>query len=327
MAKISTYPHASSPQLSDMLIGSEVGDGNATKNFLISDIIGLANLDQYVPYTGATQDVDLGAYNLTANSATIADGLTILSGLSEFNGPAQFIGSVTIDSQLIDGLGSPGAANSVLTSNGSGTIWSDSLDLVDVKTSGEMWIDGILKDNLNNPGTSGQVLKSTGTGIVWDDEDNSVLFGVFYDDTDQVCTTGTPAAMKFGTTVSSDGVSVVADGLGNSTEIRVTQRGFYNIQFSAQIERASGGSAEKVDIWFRLNGADLPWSNTQITLQANASYHVASWNIISEINIGDSFQIMWHQTGGSIRLTSDPAQTSPVRPATPSTILTVTKVS
>jgi len=133
MAKISTYPHASSPQLSDMLIGSEVGDGNATKNFLISDIIGLIDFGPYVPYTGAVADVDITGYDLTAdhvyaditaNVATINSNFTMLSGLAEFYGTLQAIGAVVLDAQLIDGLGSPGTNGQVLTTNGSGTIWA-----------------------------------------------------------------------------------------------------------------------------------------------------------------------------------------------------------
>jgi hypothetical protein len=133
--------------------------------------------------------------------------------------------------------------------------------------------------------------------------------------------------MKFNTEVDADGVFIGSDGSGNLSYIQVDEDGIYNVQFSAQVERTSGGSDEKVDIWFRLEGVDLPWSNTQLTLKANSSFVVASWNIIAPIKVGERFQIMWHQTGGSIRLVASGTQTAPVRPATPSTILTVTKVA
>lgn len=41
MAKISTYPEPTPPSLSDYLIGTDVSDYEATKNFLISDILNL----------------------------------------------------------------------------------------------------------------------------------------------------------------------------------------------------------------------------------------------------------------------------------------------
>lgn len=74
MAKISTYPGPSSPSLSDMLIGTDVNDMLMTKNFTISDIISVAGSSTYVPYTGATANVVLGLYNITANSIIKAGG-------------------------------------------------------------------------------------------------------------------------------------------------------------------------------------------------------------------------------------------------------------
>lgn len=43
MAKIATYVVDSNIQLTDMVIGTDVGDNNITKNYLISDIVALAN--------------------------------------------------------------------------------------------------------------------------------------------------------------------------------------------------------------------------------------------------------------------------------------------
>ena len=43
MAKIATYVVDSNVQLTDMVIGTDVGDNNITKNYLISDIVALAN--------------------------------------------------------------------------------------------------------------------------------------------------------------------------------------------------------------------------------------------------------------------------------------------
>jgi hypothetical protein len=174
-----------------MLIGSEVGDGNATKNFTIASIIGLANLGGFVPYTGATGNVDLGLYSLTADSATISDGLTVLSGLAEFNGPIQAIGSLTLDSQLIDGLGNPGTSGQLLSTNGSEIIWTtyglqEVLDAGDtannvaivlsgtssitaptIESSDALIVGGTLEDVNSSVGTAGQLLSSTVIGTEW----------------------------------------------------------------------------------------------------------------------------------------------------------------
>lgn len=74
MAKIGTYALDSTPSLSDKLIGTDVDNMNSTKNFTISQILDLANLGDYVPYTGATANVNLGSFGITANSFIKAGG-------------------------------------------------------------------------------------------------------------------------------------------------------------------------------------------------------------------------------------------------------------
>jgi hypothetical protein len=74
MAKISTYPILSTPTVNDILIGTDVDDLNITKNFSIGSIIGIVG-NQFVPYTGATGNVNLGAFSITADSFIVAGGL------------------------------------------------------------------------------------------------------------------------------------------------------------------------------------------------------------------------------------------------------------
>jgi len=82
MAKISTYQTDSNVTISDRLIGSDNENSNQTKNFTVGDIIDLAesvivgNLSlSFVPYTGATQGLDLGLNGFAADSATITSSL------------------------------------------------------------------------------------------------------------------------------------------------------------------------------------------------------------------------------------------------------------
>jgi hypothetical protein len=75
MGKISTYAVDSNPSLSDKLIGTEVGNLDATKNYTISSILSLGTSSGLlVPYTGATGPVTLGVHGITANSFTKAGG-------------------------------------------------------------------------------------------------------------------------------------------------------------------------------------------------------------------------------------------------------------
>ena len=68
MARISTYPIISIPTLNDLLIGTDVENLNNTKNFAVGAIAALIIGGSYVPYVGATGNVNLGAFSITASS-------------------------------------------------------------------------------------------------------------------------------------------------------------------------------------------------------------------------------------------------------------------
>jgi len=75
MAKISTYPIVSVPTVNDLLIGTDVENLNETKNFSIGDIASLIIGGAYVPYVGATGNVNLGSFSITASSFIVPGGL------------------------------------------------------------------------------------------------------------------------------------------------------------------------------------------------------------------------------------------------------------
>jgi predicted heme/steroid binding protein len=74
MGKISTYPIISTPTLNDLLIGTDVENLNETKNFALSDIGDLIG-QFYVPYVGATGNVNLGAFSIEAAAFIVPGGL------------------------------------------------------------------------------------------------------------------------------------------------------------------------------------------------------------------------------------------------------------
>jgi hypothetical protein len=152
-------------------------------------------------------------------------------------------------------------------------------------------------------------------------------FGNFLDTTTQTVAIDAIAAMKFNTTVESSSVSIVNDNLGYPTRITFATPGVYNIQFSAQLYRTSGGSSKDLVIWLRKGGVDVPQSSTKVTLQAGANYLVASWNFLQSISAaGEYYQIMWTQND-NIELLYEAANLTIPYPSIPSIILTVNKVN
>jgi len=74
MAKISTYQNDSSPSLSDKLIGTDVDDMNMTKNYTISSILSVPGSSTYVPYTGATDDVNISGFGFYGAEFVVIGG-------------------------------------------------------------------------------------------------------------------------------------------------------------------------------------------------------------------------------------------------------------
>lgn len=123
--------------------------------------------------------------------------------------------------------------------------------------------------------------------------------------------------MTLNTTDISYGVYI---GSPNS-RVYIDTEGFYNFQFSAQLDKTSGGVGA-VYIWARVNGVDIPDSATKIRIQGNNAETVAAWNFVLPVNAGDYFELVWSTDDTTCQIFASAA--SPPVPAIPSLILTVT---
>jgi len=455
MGKISSYPSDANVTTSDRLIGSDNENANETKNFEVGDIINLAASiiippGGFVPYTGATANVDLGAFVLTTSYLTSSLGMFIDGAISlngnEGNtsdvlvsqGPgvtptwsnalSQFVpytgatGNVDLgnydliadnvqadifqlNSGGILGLygtvqlnGNPGTAGQVLTSSGGGVpTWTSlsanyvpytgatgnvnlgihsltspniiSANITPISGSiylgtdfngstsgifvgngfttilGDVIFNGngtsiTIDDNteritfaglfnlINGVGTAGQVLTSSGvTGYpTWTSlSANTFWKGSFYDTITQTlaaANTATPVILRNTDTPATNGVSIVTDGT-NLSRITFANAGTYNILFSAQLANA-GGIAQTVDFWLRQNGstaaANISNTNGKVQLQGSANYLMAAWNYFVTVAAGDYIQLVWAATSTNISMVSEAANA--LHPATPSIILT-----
>ncbi len=128
-------------------------------------------------------------------------------------------------------------------------------------------------------------------------------------------------AITYNTTDLSSGVSVVS-----SSRITIANAGIYNIQFSAQLQKTSGGD-DQVDIWLAKNGSNVANSNTTTLLTSNPGYEVAAWNFLVQANAADYYELYWSSADTTAEIHAASAGTNPTRPAIPSVILSVTQVS
>lgn len=142
-------------------------------------------------------------------------------------------------------------------------------------------------------------------------------FGSFYDTTNQTAAViNTAYAITFDTTDLSEGVY-----RGSPTSrIYVDEPGVYNFQFSAQLDKTSGGVGI-YNIWARINGANVANSASRVRIQGNDAELVAAWNFVYRLKAGDYFELMWSVDNLDCQIVAFSA-TAP-HPAIPSVILTV----
>jgi len=193
------------------------------------------------------------------------------------------------------------------------------------ESTGDIYIWNGTEYILNGAGEGIQGIQGT-IGIQGTAGISPFHYGAFYDTTDQSVTSGQVAAMQYNTNDFASGVSIINDTNADPSIIKVTNAGKYNIQFSAQLYRESGGSAAHVDIWLRKNGTNVPDTSTKIHLANNNTYVVAAWNFLVSAAAGDEYQIMWSQDA-SVILAHEPENLVTPHPAIPSIILTVTQVA
>jgi len=151
-------------------------------------------------------------------------------------------------------------------------------------------------------------------------------FGSFSDTTtQQVDAINTPKAMTFDQItpgvngVVANGVSVVS-----SSRITVAVGGIYHLVYSAQLTKTDNGN-DVMDIWVRINGTDVPFSNSESTLSTTLHLvSTSSWMLT--LASGDYVQLMYTSADVNTHITAIPAQTGPVRPAGPSVITTLMQV-
>jgi len=149
--------------------------------------------------------------------------------------------------------------------------------------------------------------------------------GGFQDNTTQTAASVNVAyPITFNTTDFSNGVSIGTP----TSRIVVDKEGLYNFQFSAQLDKTSGATAN-IWIWPRVDGVNIPDSASKVSIQGTSAESVPAWNFILPMNAGSYFQLMWLTDDTNVVLKHEAGfGTAPNDvPEIPSVILTVTYVS
>lgn len=152
-------------------------------------------------------------------------------------------------------------------------------------------------------------------------EPTPVNYGSFYSTTTQIATApNTAKAITYNNTSYKYGIYVDP---ANTSHVKVTRPAIYNIQFSIQLDKTSGGTGN-FWIWPAINGVAVPDSASQVQVQGNNAEIFSAANFFLAMSNGDYFELYFAVSDVSVELTAFPAA-APV-PAIPSIILTVMQV-
>jgi hypothetical protein len=146
-----------------------------------------------------------------------------------------------------------------------------------------------------------------------------------YDNQTQTHAANTATAMEFDTVVEKNLINIE-----DNVRVVFGVDGLFNIQFSAQLYN-SDSQEHDVSIWLARDGVAEPDSCTDITVPSkHGAFNgaaVASWNFFYRAKKGEYFRLLWSAPSALVYIAAIPARTNPVRPVTPSIILTVNRVS
>ena len=145
-------------------------------------------------------------------------------------------------------------------------------------------------------------------------------------------TPGTPQAIQLDSADYSNAVYVggaTANSLPSS-RVYVAYDGIYNLQFSLQFLNYTNVD-DNITVWLKKNGTDVPLSaSVEQVSPKHAGVPGASilaLNIFVEILAGQYVELYWYSVTGNTVLSTFPPITSPVIPAAPAVILSLTFVS
>jgi hypothetical protein len=158
-------------------------------------------------------------------------------------------------------------------------------------------------------------------------EADTAPYGSFSNNTDQTApSVGSTAVVVYDTTEESNGVY-----LSDSSRLNVRNAGIYNVQFSLQLVNKDN-AAQYADIWFRVNGTDVPRSASRFDIPARKSasdwgHIVGTVNIFLDMNANDYVEIAGTTSSTLIALEHYAADGTIPRPAIPAAIVTINYIA
>jgi hypothetical protein len=118
---------------------------------------------------------------------------------------------------------------------------------------------------------------------------------------------------------------IVPVGPFPTSGMRVNTTGVYKLLYSAQMNKSSGGGADDIDIYLRINGTNVPNTATRVALTQQIE-QVLTCEYIESLTAGDVVEfVAYTSVGVSCEILAVPA--APPVPAIPSIITNIIRIA
>ena len=135
---------------------------------------------------------------------------------------------------------------------------------------------------------------------------------IAYNTADVTFTADTPQVVEFDTAGLEEGITVENDGGGNPTRITFAAAGTYEIAVHCQFANADN-SNHVGNVWFRLNGTDIPYSASKISVPKATDGGTTFFQVqgILQVTAAQYVEVVCAVSNVNVTLDYEAAQTSP----------------
>lgn len=266
----------------------------------------------------------------TATPKTVYSGTGVATAMKLGTQSVEF-DNIKLDGNIISVTNTNGNLNFVPNGTGNITIGNVNITsgsitgITDLAVAdggtGASSLTGYVKGNGTSPFTASATIPITDVA--------NLNYGIFYDLSDQSFVADTPTAVEFDTTGIVDDVSVVS-----STRITFANAGTYQVASRLQFENSAAANDYNVDVWFRLDGTDIPNSASQLAIPRQNAVNGRMTHAVTgllTVTAGQYLEVVVAVENAAVTLHYDPAKTTgggdPYdRPNVPSAIIAIERI-
>jgi hypothetical protein len=272
------------------------------------------------------------SFSISSSYAANGGVTQLIAGSNITLSPANGKGIVTINALTgSGGSGTPNGPNySLQYNNGGNFSGSGNFTLLNnnaLYLTGSFNVSGST-NVVGNSIITGSLSLSAGSALNINDSfyvngNKQFNYGQFSSTQTQSGSANTAYSITFNTTDFSQGVSLIS-----GSRLTISNTGIYNIQFSTQLH-TTVNQAVDFSIWFAMTGSNIANSNTDFTIEkvSGGGFAVAALNFLTQIQSGSYIELKYSKTTTNGQLQAKAPIIEPIRPATPSAIITVTQVA